>query len=180
MRSRELLAGYLTRRAEDSRAQLYGADGDLALARFDDNAADIAAAVDWALESGRRSIAVELMLAGVDCWVAAGRQQRGPRACVVRVLDHVPQQGPEAARLLAAATMLAHQLSDHDQARTYGRARPWTSPSGTATGSPPAPLAPSSRAELVFCGELAEGSRWPRRRPPRPRSSTSTRSRPRR
>ena len=60
MRSRELLAAYLTRRAEDSRAHLYGADGDLAQARFDDNAADIAAAVDWALESGRRSIAVEL------------------------------------------------------------------------------------------------------------------------
>ena len=123
MRSRELLAAYLTRRAEDSRAHLYGADGDLALARFDDDAADIAAAVDWALESGRRSIAVELMLAGVDCWVAAGRQNQA-LGLVVLVLDHVPQQAPEAARLLAAATMLSHQLSDHDQALTYGARGP--------------------------------------------------------
>ena len=155
MRSRELLAAYLTRRAEDSRAQLYGADGDLAQARFDDNAADIAAAVDWALESGRRSIAVELMLAGVDCWVAAGRQNQA-LGLVVLVLDHVPQQAPEAARLLAAASMLSHQLSDHDQALTYARAA-----LALAERHGDRISASTARtflaAELMFSGELAEG-----------------------
>ena len=155
MRSRELLAAYLTRRAEDSRAHLYGADGDLAQARFDDNAADIAAAVDWALESGRRSIAVELMLAGVDCWVAADRQNQA-LGLVVLVLDHVPQQAPEAARLLAAATMLSHQLSDHDQALTYAQAALALSERHGDRIS-----ASTARtflaAELMFSGELADG-----------------------
>ena len=155
MRSRELLAVYLTRRAEDSRAHLYGADGDLAQARFDDNAADIAAAVDWALESGRRAIAVELMLAGVDCWVAAGRQNQA-LGLVVLVLDHVPQQAPEAARLLAAATMLSHQLSDHDQALTYARAA-----LALAERHGDRISASTARtflaAELMFSGELADG-----------------------
>ncbi len=155
MRSRELLAAYLTRRAEDSRAHLYGADGDLAQARFDDDAADIAAAVEWALESGRRSIAVELMLAGVDCWVAADRQNQA-LGLVVLVLDHVPQQAPEAARLLAAASMLAHQLSDHDRALTYAQAALVLSERHGDRVS-----ASTARtflaAELMFSGELADG-----------------------
>ncbi len=115
MRSRELLAAHLTQRAEEARTRLYGADGVLAAARFDDDAADIAAAVEWALESGRRTVAVELMLASLDCWVATDRHNEA-LGLTVRVLQDVPQQGPEAARLLAAATLLSHQLSDHDQA----------------------------------------------------------------
>jgi predicted ATPase/DNA-binding SARP family transcriptional activator len=155
MRSRELLAVYLTRRAEDSRAHLYGADGDLAQARFDDNAADIAAAVHWALESGRRAIAVELMLAGVDCWVAAGRQNQA-LGLVVLVLDHVPQQAPEAARLLAAASMLSHQLSDHDEALTYARASLALSERlGDRISASTART--FLAAELMFRGELADG-----------------------
>ena len=120
MRSRELLAEHLTRRAEDSRARLYGADGDAAQARFDDNAADIAAAIDRALDSGRRPVAVRAAARQPGLLVRRRPRQRGAgpdRA----VLDHLPQQGAEAARLLAAATMLSHQLSDHDQARAFGR-----------------------------------------------------------
>ena len=155
MRSRELLAAYLTRRAEDSRAHLYGTDGALAQARFDDNAADIAAAVDWALESGRRSIAVELMLAGVDCWVASGRQNQA-LGLVVLVLDHLPHQSPEAARLLAAAGTLSHQLSDHDQALTYARqALALAERHGDRISASTART--FLAAELMFSGELADG-----------------------
>ena len=119
-RSHELLAAHLTGRVEGFAVQLYGPDSTLTLARFDDDAADIQAAVDWALEAGRRQVAVQLMLASVDSWVAAGRHNEA-LGRILRVLDHVPQQGPDAAQLLAAATMLAHQLSDHDRAKEYGR-----------------------------------------------------------
>jgi predicted ATPase/DNA-binding SARP family transcriptional activator len=155
MRGRELLATFLTRRAEDSRAHLYGADGGLAQARFDDDAADIAAAVDWALESGRRSFAVELMLAGVDCWVAAGRQNQA-LGLVVRVLDHVPHQAPEAAPLLAAAAMLSHQLSDHDQALGHARAA-LTLAERLGDRSSASTARTFLAAELMFSGELADG-----------------------
>ncbi len=118
--SRVLLTAYLTGRAEDSRARLYGEDAELVQAQLDDDAADIAAAVEWSLDAGRRSAAVELLLASLDYWCAAGRYNEA-LGLTLRVLEHVPAQGPDAARLLAAATMLSHQLSDHDQARTYGR-----------------------------------------------------------
>ena len=104
-RSHELLAAHLTARAEVFATQLYGPDGTLALARFDDDAADIEAAIDWALEAGRRSIAVELVLTSGECWNAAGRHSEAIDMAL-RVLDHVPQQSPEAARLMAAASIL--------------------------------------------------------------------------
>jgi predicted ATPase/DNA-binding SARP family transcriptional activator len=119
-RSHELLAAHLTDRVEVFATQLYGPDSTLTLARFDDDAADIEAAVDWALDAGRRSVAVELLLASLECWVAAGRHNEA-LGMTIRALDHVPHQGPDAPRLLAAATMLSSQLSDHDQAKEYGR-----------------------------------------------------------
>ena len=155
MRSRELLAEHLTARAEDSRTRLHGADGTLTQARFDDDAADIAAAIDQALDSGRRAVAVRLLLASLDCWSAAGRDNEA-LGLTVRVLDHLPQQGAEAARVLAAATMLSHQLSDHDQTRAFGRL---TLDVAERHGDREA--AATARtflgAELMYAGELAEG-----------------------
>ena len=120
VRTRELLTAHLTEVALDARRRVHGPDGHLVLARFDDDAADIAAAVGWALEAGRRTMAVELLLASLECWSAAGRDNEA-LGLTLRVLDHVPAQGPDAARLLAAAAQLAHGLTDHDQAASYGR-----------------------------------------------------------
>ena len=78
-RSHELLAAHLTARAEVFATQLYGPDGTLALARFDDDAADIEAAIDWALDAGRRSIAVELVLDQRGVLERCGSTQRGDR-----------------------------------------------------------------------------------------------------
>ena len=95
------------------------------------------------------------MLAGVDCWVAAGRQNQA-LGLVVLVLDHVPQQGPEAARLLAAASMLSHQLSDHDEALTFARAALALSERlGDRISASTART--FLAAELMFRGELADG-----------------------
>ena len=60
------------------------------------------------------------MLAGLDCWVSTDRHNEA-LGLTVRVLHDVPQQGPEAARLLAAAALLSHLLTDHDQTLAYGR-----------------------------------------------------------
>ena len=155
MRSRELLAEHLTARAEDSRTRLYGADGTLTQARFDDDAADIAAAIDQALDSGRRPVAVRLLLASLDCWSAAGRDNEA-LGLTVRLLDHLPQQGAEAARVLAAATMLSHQLSDHDQARAFGRlALDLAERHGDREAA--ATARTFLGAELMYAGELTEG-----------------------
>ena len=136
--------GHLTRRAEDSRAQLYGADGDLdpgaVRRRRGRHRRRRRLGSRVRPPADRRA---SCMLASVDCWVAAGRQNEA-LGLVVLVLDHVPQQAPEAARLLAAAT---HAVPPAQRPRPGVdlRARgPRRSPSGTATGSPPAPLAPSS------------------------------------
>lgn len=119
-RSRELLAGHLTSQVISSATRLYGPDADLTLARFDDDAADIASAIDWALAAGRRDVAVELTLASLDCWVSAGRHNEA-LARTRRVLEHVPQQGEEAARLHAAVALLAYHLTDFDEAQTHSR-----------------------------------------------------------
>ena len=126
MRSRELLAAHLTARAEDSRTRLYGADGDLdaGAVRRRRRRHRRRRRLGPRVRTPRRSPS-SCMLAGLDCWVAAGRHNEA-LGLTVRVLDHVPQQGPEAARLLAAATMLSHQLSDHDQARDLRPRWPWT------------------------------------------------------
>ncbi len=120
VRTRELLAAHLTQMAREARQRLHGPDGHLVLARFDDDAADIAASVEWALDAGRRALSVELLLSSLDLWAAAGRHHEA-LDLTLRVLEHVPQQSPEAARLLAVAAQLAHQLTDQDRAADYGR-----------------------------------------------------------
>ena len=101
---------------------------------------------------GRRAIAVELVLASVECWIAAGRHNEA-LDMTLRVLDHVPQQGPEAARLMAAAPMLSHQLGDQDRALDYGR-----SALELAERHGDRPSAAAARtflgATLVFAGEI--------------------------
>ncbi len=156
VRSRELLAGHLTSRVESSADRLYGPDADLTLARFDDDAADIAATIEWALDAGRRGIAVELTLASLDCWISAGRHNEA-LARTRAVLEHVPQQGPDAARLHAAVGLLAYHLTDFDAAQEHSRLalelaerhddRRSAAFARTFLG-----------ATLVFRGELAEGS----------------------
>jgi predicted ATPase/DNA-binding SARP family transcriptional activator len=152
---RERLAAYLTQRAEDARTRLYGTEGALTQARFDDDAADIDSAVRWALDAGRRSVAVDLLLAGLDCWAAAGRDTEALEL-TLQVLEAVPAQGADAARLLAAATMLSAQLTDHDQVRIYGRlALELAERHGDRASA--ATARTFLGAELIYAGDLADG-----------------------
>jgi predicted ATPase len=155
VRSREQLAAFLTQRAKDGCTQLYGADAALTRGRFDDDAADIAATVEWALDSGRRAIAVELLLAGMDCWAAIDRHNEA-LGLTLRVLGAVPPDAPEAAPLLAAAAALSQGLSDHDEATAYAR-RALDLAERHRDRRSAATARTFLGAELVFAGELAEG-----------------------
>jgi predicted ATPase/DNA-binding SARP family transcriptional activator len=155
-RSRELLAAHLTARVTSSALRLYGPDADLTLARFDDDAADIAAAIDWALEAGRRAVAVELALASLDCWISAGRHNEA-LARTRRVLEHVSQTGADAARLHAAVAMLAYHLSDFDETQAHSRvALELAERHSDRTSAAVARLLLG--ATLVYEGELDEGT----------------------
>ena len=149
------MAAHLTSRVESSANRLYGPDADLTLARFDDDAADIASAIDWALDAGRRAVAVELTLASLDCWISAGRHNEALARTRV-VLEHVPQQGPDAARLHAAAALLAYHLTDFDEAQQHSRlALELAERHGDRRSA--AFARTFLGANLVFRGEIAEG-----------------------
>jgi tetratricopeptide (TPR) repeat protein len=154
--SRERLTAYLTTRALAASTRLFGPDAIVTQAQFDDDASDIAGAVGWALEAGRRGMAVDLLLASLDGWTAAGRHVEA-LDLTLQALDHVPHQGPEAARLLAAATQLTHQLTDHERARSFGRQALDLAERLGDRESAARALAPLA-ATLVFSGEVAEGA----------------------
>ena len=92
----------------------------------------------------------------LDCWVATGRHNEA-LGLTVRVLHHVPQQGPEAARLLAAATLLSHLLSDHDQTMALRSDGPGARRATRRPASRPPRPAPSSAPTLVLSGQTDEG-----------------------
>ena len=155
VRRRELLAAHLTsrvgRRRPGSTAPMPSSPSPASTTTRPTSAS----AIDWALDAGRRGVAVELTLASLDCWISAGRHNEA----LVRtraVLDHVPQQGPEAAQLHAAVALLAYHLTDFDQVQEHSRLaldlaerhddRRSAAVARTFLG-----------ATLVFRGEIAEG-----------------------
>ncbi len=119
-RRRDLLAAHLRDRLVAAADDLDGPDGLLTLARFDDDAADLDAALDRAIDRNDAQQAAALALASVEFWVASGRLVDGRRRLErVRAL---PGHDPvTAARLAAAATTLAYQLTDWSLAAGTGR-----------------------------------------------------------
>lgn len=113
---RERLAVYLRDRLERWAGDLDGPDGAVALGRFDDAAADVAAAHDWAVESGDASLAASLALHAQDFWVASGRLHdaldRLTRTRSMAGLDMV-----ERARLTTAIGKTTYLSADFRRAR---------------------------------------------------------------
>ncbi len=115
---RDRLAVHLRERlaADD----LDGPDGLLTLARYDDDAADLDAALDRAIELGDAAGAAATALASTEFWVASGRLVDGRRR--VERVRALPGHDPvTAARLAAASTTLAYQLTDWALAAATGR-----------------------------------------------------------
>lgn len=125
---RERLARHLLSQVRRDRAALDGPGGQIALGRYDDEADDLAAAHAWAVDravdaaaSGeeRRAcadLAVDLVLAQQDFWVAAGRLRTGLER-VLRTQTLLGEERPEArAALHAAAAKLAYLSTDWERA----------------------------------------------------------------
>ena len=105
------LADHLLSRAREWAGQLDGAEGAAVVGRFDDTAADLNAALDWAADTDRTDLAVEMMTTLTDLWIASGRLVEGLR----RTQQLIALAGPTPAQqadLHLTAGKLAYHLTD--------------------------------------------------------------------
>ena len=117
---RDRLARHLLQQLESWKAGLDGPDGLVALGRFDDEAADVAASVDWAVGSGRSALAAGLAVTATGFWVASGRLHDGlQRLLAVQALPDLDQA--TGARVAAATAWLHYQLTDWSAAVEIAR-----------------------------------------------------------
>ncbi len=160
-RIHERLATHLLGRLRDWADGLDGPEGQTSLARFEDDAADVEATVDWALEAGRRDLAVGLTLAAADLWVASGRLHEA-RQRTNRVREYVAPGSVEAGRLHAATAAYSYHLSDFARAADEARAA-----LAVAEAGPDEATAAKARcylgAALVVSGDAEAGSTLARR-----------------
>ena len=120
-RVHERLAVHLLGRLRTWADGLDGPYGQVSLGSFEDEAADVEATVDWALEAGRRDLAVELTLAAADLWVASGRLHEARRR-TAQVREYVAPRSRDAGRLHAATATYSYHLSEFAQAAEEARA----------------------------------------------------------
>ena len=118
---RVALANHLLARAREWADHLDGPEGATVVGRYDDSAADVNAALDWASETGRTDPAVDLATTVTDLWVAAGRLTDGLRRTrqLLEVAGLTPAQ---QAGLHLSAGKLAYHLTDWDLATEQLRA----------------------------------------------------------
>jgi predicted ATPase/DNA-binding SARP family transcriptional activator len=118
---RAALADHLLSRARDWAGQLDGPEGASVVGRFDDTAADLDAALDWAYDTGRTELAVELTTTVTGRWIASGRLVDGLRRA--QRLLALPALAPsDRAELHLTAGKLAYHLTRWDLAATELRA----------------------------------------------------------
>jgi predicted ATPase/DNA-binding SARP family transcriptional activator len=115
------LAQHLLLQAREWADHLDGPEGATVVGRYDDTAADVNAALDWASETGRTDPAIDLATTVTDLWIAAGRLTDGLRR--TRQLLEVPGlASAQLAALHVAAGKLAYHLTDWDLAAEQLRA----------------------------------------------------------
>ena len=150
-------AAYLLTEVTRWRAQLDSAAGPEVLEAFCSAAPDVEAAVDAAALAGDADLAVDLVSAADQLWIAAGRNEQGRQLCL-RVLATLPAEHPRAARLRAAVGLFAYHLSDWATAEAELRA---ALEEAEATGDDVA--AATARCylsgTLLMSGRVEEGSR---------------------
>lgn len=118
---RARLAHHLLGLLRSWREDLDGDQAAVVLGRFDDEAADVDAAVDWATTAGRGPLAGDLALAASPFWLASGRLgEARSRVDAVRRLDGLADE--TAARLAAESSWLSYQLTDWSTTLEEGRA----------------------------------------------------------
>ncbi len=118
---RAALAHHVLDRARDWAGQLDGPEGATVVGRFDDSAADVDAVLDWAVDTGRTDLAIELATGVTDLWIAAGRLTDGLRRA--RQLLGAPGLSvAQQADLRLTAGKLTYHLTDWDSAAEQLRA----------------------------------------------------------
>src|SRR4051794_38179220 len=115
------LADHLLTRAHAWADQLDGPEGPAVVGRYDDTAADLDAALDWACAKGRWGLAVELAATITDLWIASGRITEGLRR-TQRVLETGKLSPRQQATLHLTAGKLAYHLTSWELAAQELRA----------------------------------------------------------
>lgn len=115
------LADHLLSRVRDWAGQLDGPEGAAAVGRYDDTAPDLDSALDWAFDTGRTELAVELATTVTDLWIASGRLVDGLRR-TQKLLTLAGLTSAQQAGLHLTAGKLAHHLTDWDLAAEELRA----------------------------------------------------------
>ena len=150
-------AAYLLGQVTRWRAGLDSAAGPDVLEAFCAAAPDVEAAVDAAAQTGDTDLAVDLVSAAAQLWIAAGRNEVARQLCR-RLLATLPAEHPRAARLRAALGLFAYHLSDWATAEAELRA---ALEAGEASGDDVA--AATARCylsgTLLMSGRVEEGSR---------------------
>ncbi len=147
------LCDHLLERARSWAAQVDGAEGTVVIGRYDDTAADLDAAVDWAIDRERADLAVELVDSLVDLWIATGRLRDGLQHAL-KVQAAPGLSGDQSARVHLAVGRLAYHLTDWQRAEAECRAV-------LALPGPDATVEASARchlgAVLVVTGRVEDG-----------------------
>ena len=115
------LANHLLARARVWAGQLDGPEGAAVVGRFDDTAADLDAVLDWASDTGRLGLAVELATTITDLWIASGRLTDGLRR-TQRLLESDGLSYGQEAGLHLTAGKLSYHLTHWEMAAAELRA----------------------------------------------------------
>jgi len=115
------LADHLLSRAREWAGQLDGPESAAVVGRYDDTAADLNAVLDWASDTGRTDLAVELATTITDLWIASGRLMDGLRR-TRQLLASAGLTPAQQADLHLTAGKLAYHLTDWDRAAAELRA----------------------------------------------------------
>ena len=145
---RSLHLAWMLERIGQWAAQLDGPEGDVALARFDDEHADIVSLVDWAMRRGHTEAAATLAGHAAAYWLASGRVREG----LERVSSFAQAELTSTARrrLRIGEARLTYQAGDFARTEQVCRSLLESEPQ-------PFPEEPAARCYLAAAVIAAEG-----------------------
>ncbi|OFE17234.1 hypothetical protein BA895_17495 [Humibacillus sp. DSM 29435] len=145
---RSLHLAWMLKRIGQWAAQLDGPEGDVALARFDDEHADIVSLVDWAVQRGHTDAAATLAGHAAAYWLAAGRVREGLER--VSGFGHAQLTSSARRRLRIGEARLTYQAGDFARTEQICRSLLESEPQ-------PFPEEPAARCYLAAAVIAAEG-----------------------
>lgn len=145
---RSLHLAWMLERIAPWAAQLDGPEGDVALARFGDEHADIVSLVNWAVEQGHTDAAATLAGHAAAYWLASGRVREGLER--VSGLAHAEVSRAARRRLIIGEARLTYQAGDFARTEQVCRSLLESEPQ-------PFPEEPAARCYLAAAVIASEG-----------------------